>query len=256
MDLNIKDFFTPDNAVNGITEEDYRQADIFVRAAKAFARNTSQCVYIIDYFRQGFLYVSDNLAHLCGIPAAEIRNHGYEMYLKHVPPAESAMLKEVNDKGFALFNTFPDKDKIYYTITYDFHLTNGKKKRLVNHKLTPLTLAKDGRIWLALCTISLSARHNPGKIIIRKEGDDIHYEYDTVLGMWKEKQNIALSQTEKDILHLSAQGYTMTEIADMLCKSVDTIKSCKRTLFAKLDVRNITEALSFVSNYKMLWKGF
>ena len=54
-------------------------ARFVVRAAKAFARNTSQCVYIIDYFRQGFLYVSDNLAYLCGIPAAEIRNHGYEI---------------------------------------------------------------------------------------------------------------------------------------------------------------------------------
>lgn len=70
-----------------------------------------------------------------------------------------------------------------------------------------------------------------------------------------EKPNIALSAMERDVLHLSAQGYTMQEIAATLCKSIDTVKACKRALFAKLDVKNIAEALSFVTNYKMLWRS-
>ena len=255
MEIKIKDFFTSDNSVDGITEEDYQQAEVFVKAAKAFARSSNQCVYIIDYFKQGFLYVSDSLAYLCGVTAAEIKNFGYEMYIRHVPPAESAMLKEINDKGFALFHTFSDEEKIDCIITYDFHLTNGKKKHLINHKLTPLVLTKNGRIWLALCTVSVSANHEPGKILLRREGCDIHYEYDLERRAWQKKPNLTLSTTEKDVLHLSAQGYTMQEISDTLCKSIDTVKACKRALFAKLEVKNIAEAISFASNYKMLWGG-
>ena len=255
MEIKIQDFFTSDNAVNGLTEKEYKQAEIYVKAAKALARSSNQCVYIIDYFKQGFLYVSESLAYLCGVSAAEIKDFGYEMYIRHVPTAESAMLKEINDKGFALFNTFSDEEKVDCTITYDFHLTNGKTQRLINHKLTPLVLTKDGRIWLALCTVAVSAHHKPGKIMLRREGVDSHYEYDLMRRTWMEKPNIALSAMERDVLHLSAQGYTMQEIAATLCKSIDTVKACKRALFAKLDVKNIAEALSFVTNYKMLGRN-
>lgn len=44
----------------------------------------------------------------------------------------------------------------------------------------------------------------------------------------------------------------MNEIADRVCKSVDTIKACKRRLFAKLGVKNIAEALFHAVNYQMI----
>ena len=61
-----------------------------------------------------------------------------------------------------------------------------------------------------------------------------------------------MSETEREVLRLSAQGYTMNEIADRLCKSVDTIKACKRNLFAKMGVKNIAEALFHATNYQMI----
>lgn len=51
---------------------------------------------------------------------------------------------------------------------------------------------------------------------------------------------------------LSTQGYTMADIADIMCKSVDTIKACKRGLFAKLGVKNIAEALYHAVNYRLI----
>jgi len=63
---------------------------------------------------------------------------------------------------------------------------------------------------------------------------------------------VALTETERDILRLSSQGYTMDEIATMLCKSIDTIKTYKKRLFAKLEVRSIAEALSYATNYKLI----
>ena len=61
-----------------------------------------------------------------------------------------------------------------------------------------------------------------------------------------------MSVTERDVLRLSAQGYTMNDIADRLCKSGDTIKACKRNLFAKIGVKNIAEALFYATNYQMI----
>ena len=56
MTSKIGDYFIPSNAVNNITNEDYQKVDLLVNAAKAFARSTHQCVYIIDYFKKEFLY--------------------------------------------------------------------------------------------------------------------------------------------------------------------------------------------------------
>ena len=73
------------------------------------------------------------------------------------------------------------------------------------------------------------------------------------LFVWEKKEGITLSETERDVLRLSAQGYTMNDIADRLCKSVDTIKACKRNLFAKMGVKNIAEALFHATNYQMIY---
>jgi len=44
----------------------------------------------------------------------------------------------------------------------------------------------------------------------------------------------------------------MNEISDKLCIAIDTVKFYKRRLFERLNVKNITEALSFATNYKLL----
>ena len=105
---------------------------------------------------------------------------------------------------------------------------------------------------LALCTITQSARNTPGNIIMRMEKSPEYYEYSLTKKTWIKKCDVSLTEIERDILHLSTQGYTMKEIAEKLCKSLDTIKTYKRRLFSKLEVKNITEALSFATNYNLL----
>lgn len=252
MATNIGDFFIVSNSVYNITEEDYQKIHILVNATKAFARSTHQCVYVIDYFKQNFLYVSENLAYWCGLDSDKIKSAGYQFYLDYVPEKEQQMLLEINKKGFDLFNEIPLAERLDYTISYDFHIIHGRKLRLVNHHLTPMVLTKDGHIWLALCTISMSTRNTPGYIIMKKYDSKSYYEYALEKHKWIKKEGITLSEAERDVLILSAQGYTMNDIADKLCKSVDTIKAYKRALFSKLEVKNITEALSYATNYKLL----
>ena len=55
MNKEKYDFFLHSNEVNHINREDYEKIELLVNAAKAFARSTYQCVYIIDYFHQDFI---------------------------------------------------------------------------------------------------------------------------------------------------------------------------------------------------------
>lgn len=82
MSNDKNDFFLHSNEVNHIAKEDYDKIELLVNTAKAFARSTYQCVYIIDYFHQGFIYASDNLAYLCGLQAKPLRQIGCEEHCR------------------------------------------------------------------------------------------------------------------------------------------------------------------------------
>ncbi len=246
------DFFIPDNEIRFPEELDYSRVDEYIRSAEAFSRSSYQSVYIIDYFRQNFLYVSPNPMFLCGLSPERVKELGYRFYLDFVPEDEQPMLLTLNKAGFAFYNDIPTDERKDWHISYDFHILNEGKKILVNHKLTPLALTSDGRIWLALCVVSASTHTDAGHIEMHRVGSSDFFEYNLTTRRWDKRQMPVLTDGEKSVLALSIQGYTMTEIADRICLSPVTVKKYRQRIFEKLDVRNISEAIVAATNSKLL----
>ena len=246
------EFFIPDNEVRLPEELEYSRVDEYIRSAEAFSRSSYQSVYIIDYFRQDFLYVSPNPMFLCGLSPEQMKELGYRFYLGYVPEDEQPMLLTLNKAGFAFYNDIPVDERKDWYISYDFHILNEGKKILVNHKLTPLALTSDGRIWLALCVVSAATHTDAGHIEMHRVGISEYFEYNISSRRWNRRQMPTLSDGEKSVLTLSIQGYTMSEIADKICLSPDTIKKYRKRIFEKLEVRNISEAIVAATNNKLL----
>lgn len=252
MDNCINEFFIPDNEIRLSEELDYSRVDEYIRSAEAFSRSSYQSVYIIDYFRQNFLYVSPNPMFLCGMSPERVKELGYRFYLDFVPMDEQPLLLTLNKAGFAFYNDIPVTERKDWYISYDFHILNNGRKILINHKLTPLALTSDGRIWLALCVVSAATHTDAGHIEMHRVGSSDYFEYNTVLRRWIKKVMPSLTDGEKSVLTLSIQGYTMSEIADKICLSPDTIKKYRKRIFEKLDVHNISEAIVAATNNKLL----
>lgn len=89
-------------------------------------------------------------------------------------------------------------------------------------------------------------------VIIKKPEANIFYQYSLHNHKWKEQKEIILTDNEREVLSLSIQGYTMNDIADNICKSVDTVKACKRSIFQKMNVMNIVEALTYAQNHQLI----
>lgn len=248
--MKVEDFFYIGNAVGG--EPDYGIATTFVRTAEAFASATYQSVYIIDYYRKNFLYVSPNPLFLCGMSAEEVRKLGYQFYLDHVPADEVRMLLAINEAGFSFINKIPPKERHNYTITYDFHIVNGRDKILINHKLTGLAYMPDGSVWLGLSVVSLATHNQAGQIQMHCRDKAEYWDYNLLSRKWIEHPAPVLNETEKAILTLSIQGLTINEIAERIHITVDAVKSSRRRLFQRLEVNNISEAISYATNYKLL----
>ena len=206
MEVKVSHFFIPENAVGEAEGLDYSQVEPLIRTAEALAQTIYQSVYIIDYFKQGFLYVSDNPLFLCGHTREEVLEMGYGFYMQHVPADELDMLVEINTAGFRFFNEIPKEERLDYSISYDFHLLSERQKRLINHQLTPLMLATDGRVWLAVCVVSYSAQGKPGQIVVSKNNTNIFWHYSLDDHRWHQGERVSLSEEERPFSSFQPKG--------------------------------------------------
>ncbi len=138
---NVNSFFNSKNTVNELTKNVIDQTSNYIEAIKAFSRTTYSSLYVIDYEKKGFDYVSDNPLFLCGHTPKEVKEMGYEFYFKYVPQEDLELLLKINTIGFDLYETKPLEERKDYTISYDFLLkTKEGKSILINQKLTPIFL--------------------------------------------------------------------------------------------------------------------
>lgn len=165
-----------------------------------FANILSECLYH-RLFQAEFLYVSPNPMFLCGQSQERVRELGYRFYLDYVPENELSLLLSINRTGFAFYNDIPVEERKDWYISYDFHILNKGRKILVNHKLTPLRLTSDGRVWLALCVVSAATHTDAGHIEMHHIGTSDFFEYNTVSRKWKRKQIPTLTDGENLYLH-------------------------------------------------------
>lgn len=110
MKVNVDRFFLKTNEVEEIPESYYDKISPVIDAVKAFARSSNQCLYVIDYARKGFLYVSPNLQQMCGMCAEEMMELGYGFQAKYAPYEDLKMLVELNKSGFDFFENIPVND--------------------------------------------------------------------------------------------------------------------------------------------------
>jgi DNA-binding NarL/FixJ family response regulator len=79
-----------------------------------------------------------------------------------------------------------------------------------------------------------------------------YWSYNRKTKKWHGMLRPELKDMEKEVLRLSAKGYTMHEIANQIHRSFDTVKVYRKHLFEKLGVDNISEAICYVMNSKLL----
>ncbi len=249
----VNDFFSASNTVRDLSQADAQQLSNYIEVIEAISRTTNQSIYVIDYQKKGFEYVSGNPLFLNGHAAGEVVEMGYDFYLKYVPAKDLELLLKINQVGFEFYERLPLADRKQYSISYDFHLTtNDSKAILIHQKLTPIFLTEKGQLWKSICVVSLSSRQKAGNIIVDRSGHNESYAYDLDANCWRQLEKIVLSEREAEILQHSIRGYSITEIAERIFVSPDTVKFHRKKMFEKLDVGNISEAISFATLNRLI----
>lgn len=229
-----------------VEETDYQGLQSYIDSIAAMARLTYKSLYIIDYNRMNFLYVSNNPLFLCGKTAEEVMREGYSFYYNHVPKQDFDFLNTVNRVGFEFLSQIPVLDRVKYTVSYNFHLNCATSvgKMLINHRITPLKLSIDGNVWLALCVVDLAASKEMHVPYMTDTSSGCMWRYSKENGYWQLCPTVELSEYEKDVVRLAYQGSSVSEMAETIHRSDDSIKGYRKSLFSKLGVTNISEAIA------------
>lgn len=247
----IADFFKPINPIDDISEAEYELLSNHVKSLEAISRMIDLSYYIIDYKKQGFVYVSSHPLFLAGYEREEVEMLGYDFFAKVVPEEDLQMLLEINEKGFEFYYNLPAKRRPNGYISYDFRIKNKNDSLvLINHKLTPLILNKEGNLWISLCLVTLSTEIKPGNLYIQMQDEGVKYKYDFRTKKFLKVKNKSLTSSEIKVVQLVSLGHSTEKISGMLKISINTVKFHKRNIFKKLDVKNSNEAVYFAAMQK------
>ncbi|MGG5506328.1 MULTISPECIES: response regulator transcription factor [unclassified Myroides] len=249
----IQDTFYIENGFNEPLIKIGKQEFVHLKTIKALSRMTCNTIYVVDYQKKVFEYVSNNPLFLCGHSAKTVKKMGFDFYLKYVAKADLNLLLKINTVWMDFFTCYALKRKKKYAISCDFHLIDQQgSSNLVHQETIPLFLNDKGEIGKAISVVSLSQAQNPGNIKISTKGDAIVYTYNLKGGFWQKEGKVCLTAREKDIIRLAARGYTMKEISQLLFISFGTVKFHRRNVFDKLGVKTMTEAVMYVMQNRLV----
>ncbi len=245
MNKQVNDFFCFPNMLMSDEMRGKISAATDLRLVGALSRILGCGIYLVDYEKNKVLFMSDNVAEWCGIPKENINS--YDDYVKCVPDDDYKMLIEINEAVFSFLRDKPDDEIMQYIVSYNFHL-----RQLLMHQYFTPVVVNDGIIKTGLFILTLPSGQESGQITMRKTGEADYYEYSMEEHEWQYNKGIVLTDTEKKVLWLSAQGMTVDDISDEICKSADTVKTHKKRLFKKLGVSSTSEALICAMNKRLL----
>ena len=240
--------------ITGVSDDSYKDIESFIDCVKATSRLTYKSIYIVDLFKQNFLYVSNNALFFSGHSREEIETLGFDFLIKNVPPEDLNKISEINDKSIELIRSIPLEDRINITFVESYKIIDKetKKIRFFNHQATPLKLSSTGNLWLLLCVESIPTIGTVDDVIAYSMDYTKIWKYDSNKKNWNETEWPTLKKIEKEILKMSAMGFSIDRIAMELHLSCDTIKFHRKEIFKRFGAKSINEAINAASTYRMI----
>lgn len=89
-----KIFFDPIAFRGSMSDKDYQDTRFCIDALDALSRSCNLSIYVIDYYKQNFLYVSSNELFLNGNTVEGVKSLGYGYYQKYLPEQDFNFLKK------------------------------------------------------------------------------------------------------------------------------------------------------------------
>lgn len=243
--MSIEGFKQLPNYIATVSDPLYGEIDSYIQILDGVARLTNQSIGLVDLFKGKILYLSNNPLFLCGLTAQEVIEMGPDFNRKFVSEEENKLISEIVKSWLRFIEAEPVEKRKSYSLRFNYYLDHN----LICVNMTPAFLSNEGKPWLLICNAKVATHSTSGYAVISEHNSLKNWYYSFPAKKWIESQLVLLTEIEQQVLRLSIQGKKEHEICELIYRSRDGLKSIKRKLFHKMEVSNITEAVSFaISN--------
>jgi DNA-binding CsgD family transcriptional regulator len=212
---------------------------------------TNGSVYVIDFYKWSFLFVSDHDLFLSGLSTNDVLNMGYNFFQKIIHSNDLQLFIDIHRAILQfLFQLDNNVEEVDY-FTFNLRLLNHGQTLMVYHKMAPIFI--NGCARVGLYHLSSSVIPKSGNLRIYWNDKKKYSSYSFEKHLWHEKKIIVLTNREKEILKLAMQGNCNKEIASILYVSEKTIRNIETTLYLKINVHSMCEAIIYATNHGMLF---
>jgi DNA-binding CsgD family transcriptional regulator len=225
-----------------------------VPGIKAIGDISMAAIYVIDFRKRRFSYVSDHTLFLCGHSPNEVLNLSYDFYPEIVYPDDLRLWGEIHN-AILTYSLDPEEEPEninYFSFTLKFKnyskIEEKQKYLMVHHKLKPIF--DDGQLSLGICTLEISVIPTSGNLDVFYEQETKSKEYSFIGQKWKSQHIEPLTELIKSIIKFSKMGLSEKEIAYACGKTVGTIRNISSNFFHKLNVKNMNQAINVINNSK------
>lgn len=219
----------------------------------AFSRLTFQIFLVIDPHKDEIAFVSQKFYDVfyCWESEKYSGRIGLKKFFANFATEES--LKSFNEVYSSLTDFFREHSKeakLDYIFECGLIRKFNASQLCFSLTLTPFPVTDGETYYLCVMSVPTATKLRVPKIWLANTYTAYYYNFKA--HKWNAYCFKPLTFAEKNILTLSAQGFTLSEISTILFKSVETIKTSRRKIFQKLGVDNIQQATMFALNHNII----
>ena len=243
MSEDDRSFFTQNFDVSGLN---YSKADRYTLGLEAMSRFENRCFYIFDYSRNEFFYLTYYRDFLFDTPKQEIKESGYDFFLRHTHPDDIAQVHKIWRQSFAWITSQPIEQQKNYKLIHFLRLRE-KQNQYLNARIQVNVLEHDskGHIWLSMgINDEVAPTVNPVPYFI-KGGSNEHIYF---LSPNERHLDAIFSEQEQKLIKLLRQHKRTKEIATELQISSSTVNFHKQGIFTKTGTHNVFDLLQKIDN--------
>lgn len=201
--------------------------------------------WLLNYLKREPAFVSSNVKEVLGYHHAFMNNGSMSTFLRLIPAPDLELLKKVYQYIWEYYQRIPQQDKALYRFDFNYRVQRSDYRLISVLQQTMFLQSSPAGfplIELSILTDFTTYKSNPLiQLQIFKLQDGTYHkveslQYDECL----EK----LTEREKEVLSLIAQGLTDKEIADKMNISLHTVKTHRKNILTKTDSRNTAEAVN------------
>ena len=226
---------------------DYAKIEQRLPYLTGLAKMENRAVSLYDVHRKEFLIKTDGHLDLLGYGgenSPDINDIGGYHSLIH--PDDLPFLYDTEIRVYEYLNRIKSPKKKDYKLVYDYRVgsRSGSYIRFL-HQMALFELDRDFNSWLLLIISDVLLNYP-------EDEKPRRFLLDTASGrvcLFNEETGIKsriLTEREKEVTQLKAQGLDSGGIADRLCLSVSTVNNHRQNILRKTASRNMTQAANYL----------